>query len=217
MVFRDFSLKIEAGEMVYLIGPSGCGKSTLLKLLYMEMMPESGVVKVNGFRSDRIKKDDIPLLRRSMGIVFQDFQLLPDRNVSENVAFTLYAQGEGGRSVQKKALEALTKVGLGYKRRTYPHEISGGEQQRVCIARAIVHDPPLLLADEPTGNLDPAVGNGIIDQLVTLNKQGMTVIIATHNYNHVKRYPARTLAFWDGSLREINPAMLKETQTAGAN
>jgi cell division transport system ATP-binding protein len=214
VVLRDVSLRIEQGEMLYLVGPSGCGKSTLLKLLYMDKLPDEGRVIVNGFDSSKTKHNDIPMLRRSMGVVFQDFQLLADRNVLENVAFTLYVTGESGRNVQRKALSALSRVGLSYKRRTYPHELSGGEQQRVCIARAIVNDTPMLLADEPTGNLDPSVAAGIVDLLTTLNQQGMTVIMATHNYHHVKRFPAKTLAFWEGKLREIDPSAIKISQTA---
>ncbi|HCR49576.1 MAG TPA: cell division ATP-binding protein FtsE [Bacteroidetes bacterium] len=212
-VFESLDLRVEPGEMVYLIGPSGCGKSTLLKLLYMEIKPETGRVMVDDFFSNQIKDRDIPFLRRKLGIVFQDFQLLPDRNVAENVAFTLYAQGHGIREARRKALETLAKVGLSYKRKNMPHELSGGEQQRVCIARAIVHEPRILLADEPTGNLDPAVATGIVEQLVTLNQQGMTILIATHNYAHVKQFPARTIAFFEGKLREIDPALIEKIRT----
>ncbi|MBN8589551.1 MAG: ATP-binding cassette domain-containing protein [Rhodothermia bacterium] len=209
-VFSNLNLYIEPGEMVYVIGPSGCGKSTLLKLLYMDIKPDEGQVRVGDFLSKNIKDKDIPFLRRKLGIVFQDFQLLPDRNVAENVAFTCYVQGLARRDARRKALETLGRLGLSHKRKNMPHEISGGEQQRVCIARAIVHDPAILLADEPTGNLDPAVATGIVEQLVSLNKQGMTLLVATHNYAHVKQYPARTIAFFDGELREVDPKLIEK-------
>lgn len=203
-VLQSCSLRIETGEFVYLVGPSGCGKSTLLKLLYRDHLPDEGDIWVGDFYLNDIKPTEIPLLRRSMGIVFQDFKLLTDRRVADNVAFTLHAQEASGAVVKRKTLEALTKVGLAYKRKAMPHEISGGEQQRICIARAIVHDPWLLLADEPTGNLDPDVAENIMELLLSLNQQGMTILMATHNYDLVKKYPSKTLAILDGHLVEVD-------------
>ena len=207
-VFSNLSLKIARGEMVYLIGPTGSGKTTLLRLLYMDLLPKSGYAKVGDYRSDTIKPKEIPFLRRSFGVVFQDFQLLPDRNVFDNVAFAMYATGKGGTRVKNRVLQVLSRVGLSHKRRRYPHELSGGEQQRVVIARAIANEPWVLLADEPTGNLDPAVADETLRLLISLHRQGMTLFIATHDYRLVKAYPARTIAFMKGQLVEVDPTTL---------
>ncbi len=207
-MFEDLSLQIRRGEMVYLVGPTGSGKTTLFRLLYMDLMPDRGVVRVGEYRSDTIQPREIPYLRRSLGIVFQDFQLLPDRNAFENVAFALYATGKRGSMVKSRVLQALARVGLSHKRKRYPHELSGGEQQRVVIARAIVNDPWILLADEPTGNLDPGVADEIQKLLLGLHRQGMTVFMATHDYRLVRKFPARTLAFLGGKLVEVDPLTL---------
>ncbi len=207
-VFENLSFEIQRGEHVYLIGPTGSGKTTLMRLIYMDLLPESGYCQVGDYRSDRIKPTEIPYLRRTLGVVFQDFQLLPDRNVYENVAFALYVTGKRGAEVKTRVLQALTLVGLGHKRRRYPHELSGGEQQRVVIARAIVNDPWILLADEPTGNLDPRVADEIMELLLGLHRQGMTLLMATHDYRLVKKYPARTLAILNGQLVEVDPHTL---------
>ncbi len=207
-VFANLSVKIGRGEMVYLIGPTGSGKTTLLRLLYMDLVPKSGVTSVGDYRSDSIKPKEIPFLRRSIGVVFQDFQLLPDRNVFDNVAFALYATGKSGAVVKNRVLQVLSRVGLSHKRRRYPHELSGGEQQRVVIARAIANEPWILLADEPTGNLDPAVADETLKLLISLHRQGMTLLMATHDYRLVKSYPARTLAFMKGQLVDVDPATL---------
>jgi cell division transport system ATP-binding protein len=207
-VASDLSLTLDKGEMAYLIGPTGSGKSTLLKLLYVDVRPDFGVVRVGHYQSDRISEKEIPFLRRSLGVVFQDFQLLPDRSAFENVAFALYATGKRGRAVKERVMEALARVGLGHRAHARPHELSGGEQQRACIARAIVNEPVLLLADEPTGNLDPRVADEIQKLLVKLSRQGMALLMATHDYRLVKAFPARTLALVKGRVVEVDPETL---------
>jgi cell division transport system ATP-binding protein len=203
-------MSLGRGEMAYLIGPTGSGKTTLMRLLYMDLLPNSGVVHVGDYRSESITERDIPYLRRSIGVVFQDFQLLPDRDAFENVAFALYATGKSGSVVKQRVLQALSRVGLAHKRSRYPHELSGGEQQRVVIARAIVNEPWILLADEPTGNLDPGVADEIQKLLLALHRQGMTVLMSTHDYRLVRKFPARTLQFSDGQLNEVDPATLED-------
>lgn len=204
-VVERLSLRISRGEQVYLIGPTGSGKSSILRLLYMEHSPEYGSVQVGDYRSNGLKKNDIPHLRRSLGVVFQDFQLLPDRSIYENVAFALYATGKNGQAVKDRVREVLARVGLTDKHAYYPHELSGGEQQRVAIARAIANEPWLLLADEPTGNLDPRVSDEIHQLLLDLHRQGMTFVMATHDYRLVRKYPARTLALMNGQVVEVDP------------
>jgi cell division transport system ATP-binding protein len=207
-VIENLTRKIPQGEMIYLIGPTGSGKSTLMRMLYMDIMPDHGVVRVGDYRSDTVTSKDIPYLRRSIGVVFQDFQLLPDRSVFDNVAFALHVTGKSGVAVKARTLQVLARVGLSHKKSRYPHELSGGEQQRVSIARAIANEPWILLADEPTGNLDPRVADDIHNLLLELNRQGMTVMMATHDYRLVKNHPARTLAFMNGQLVEVEPTAL---------
>ncbi len=207
-VFEKLSVTIKQGEMVYLVGPTGSGKTTLLRLLYMDKLPEQGAAIVGKFNSQSIKPSEIPFLRRSIGVVFQDFQLLPDRNAFDNVAFAMYATGQSGRRVQTRVMQVLSRVGLSHKRNRFPHELSGGEQQRVVIARAIINEPWILLADEPTGNLDPNVADETIKLLISLHRQGMTLFMATHDYRLVRTYPARTLAFMKGQLVEVDPLTL---------
>ncbi|WP_424520366.1 cell division ATP-binding protein FtsE [Rubrivirga sp.] len=207
-VATDLNLTLKRGEMAYLIGPTGSGKSTLLKLLYMDVKPEYGVVRVGPYQSDATKERDIPHLRRMLGVVFQDFKLLPDRSAVENVSFALHATGKRGKVVRQKALQALAEVGLSHRAKARPSEMSGGEQQRACIARALVNDPVLLLADEPTGNLDPRVADEIQGLLVKVHRQGMALLMATHDYRLVKAFPARTLALVRGRLVEVDPDSL---------
>ncbi len=207
-VLEDLTLKIEQGEHVHIVGPTGCGKSTLLRMLYMDVRPDAGVVQVGDYRSDSLKPKEVPFLRRSLGVVFQDFQLLPDRTIFDNVAFVLYVTGKKGPAVKTRVMQALARVGLTHKRQRFPHELSGGEQQRVAIARAVVGEPWVLLADEPTGNLDPAVSDEIMKLLLGLHTQGMTLLIATHDYRLVKKYPTRTLGFMNRQFVEIDPMTL---------
>ena len=174
----------------------------------MDVRPEHGTVRVGSFQSDTTRAADVPFLRRSLGVVFQDFQLLPDRSAFDNVAFALYATGKSGKEVRDRTLAALAQVGLSHRARARPSEMSGGEQQRACIARAIVNDPVLMLADEPTGNLDPRVADEIQKLLIRLSRQGTALLMATHDYRLVKAFPARTLALVRGRLVEVDPESL---------
>ncbi|MEL6672271.1 MAG: ATP-binding cassette domain-containing protein [Bacteroidota bacterium] len=196
-------LRISLGEFVFLVGPTGSGKSTLLKLLYADRMPDRGKIQVGKFRVDQITAKDIPLLRRTLGIVFQDFQLLPDRNVRDNIAFALRATGWKDKSKMIQRInEVLLKVGLTGKGRALPHQLSGGEQQRVVIARALINDPLVLIADEPTGNLDPVATQHIMELLRSINRGGTAVIMATHEYPLLKQFPSRVLEINQGILTD---------------
>jgi cell division transport system ATP-binding protein len=174
----------------------------------MDIKPELGLVRVGPYQSDATRENDIPYLRRMLGVVFQDFQLLPDRSAYENVAFALHATGTPSREVRGRAMQALSHVGLAHRAKARPSELSGGEQQRACIARAIVNNPVLMLADEPTGNLDPRVADEIQKLIVRLHQQGMALLMATHDYRLVKAFPARTLALVRGRLVEVDPESL---------
>ncbi|MFZ5518113.1 MAG: cell division ATP-binding protein FtsE [Candidatus Zhuqueibacterota bacterium] len=180
------SLSVDPGEFVYLVGPSGAGKSSVLKVIYMDIVPEFGLVRVNGYSSLTMKKKHIPYLRRKIGIIFQDFKLLTDRTVFENVAFTLHVTNTRKRDVKKKVLRVLADVGLNHKRDKLPLQLSGGEQQRVAIARALVNEPIVLLADEPTGNLDPESSHDIMDLLEKINARGTAVLMATLDFRLVR-------------------------------
>jgi len=194
------SLRIEKGEFVFVVGPTGAGKSTFLKLLYREEAPASGKVIVAGQNVSDIKPHDVPFLRRRMGVVFQDYALLPNKTVFENVAFALRVIGAGRREVRKKVPTARELVGLTHRCDAFPNQLSGGEQQRVAIARALVNDPSLLLADEPTGNLDPDTSMGIAEILSIINVRGTTVVVATHDKHMVDNSLRRVLAFEHGRL-----------------
>ncbi|MEK6757304.1 MAG: cell division ATP-binding protein FtsE [Bacteroidota bacterium] len=202
-VLRGLNFSMKAGEFTYLVGQTGAGKSSLLRLLYMDLKPETGTVKVADYDSAITKSREIPHLRRWLGIVFQDFKLLDDRDVYENVAFALYVTNTRRSEIKKRVLHALADVGLSHKRNQMSQELSGGEQQRVVIARAIVNAPSLLLADEPTGNLDPAASAEIMELLKKINMRGTAVLMATHNYELVKKYPARIVKLKDGKLFEV--------------
>lgn len=202
-LFNSISLEVGHGEFLYLVGQSGSGKTTLLRLLYMDLFPKIGEVIVGGYSSMTIKDKQIPYLRRKVGVIFQDFKLLEDRNVYENIAFVLRVTDWKEKDIDKAVMTVLDDVGLQHKRFNYPHELSGGEQQRVSLARAIVNDPFILLADEPTGNLDPNVGAEIIKLLEDINKRGTSVIMATHNYGWVKKFPHRIVQLSEGNLLEV--------------
>ena len=178
---KRVNLTVRSGEFVFLVGPSGAGKSSVLKLIYMEERPSGGQVVVGKYSSLHISRHEIPYLRRQLGIVFQDFKLLEDRNVYDNVAFALRVTGAKGKDVKRKVLRTLANVGLSHKRYKMPHELSGGEQQRVAIARALVNEPFILLADEPTGNLDAVTAAGIMELLEKINERGTAVLMATHS------------------------------------
>lgn len=197
----NFTLGI--GEFCYVIGRTGAGKSSFLKLLYSDIKPDEGIIRVADYEVSTLKSKDVPYLRRRIGIVFQDFQLLPDRNVFENVAFALRVTGQKKKFIKNRVLEVLGLVGLSHKRKAMPNDLSGGEQQRVVIARALANEPRLLLADEPTGNLDPEASSSIMELLKQINHRGMAVLMVTHDYDMVRRYPYRTVQIKDGKLNEI--------------
>lgn len=197
---RDVSFAVDKGEFVFLTGPSGSGKSTLLKLLSFAERPSTGDVKVSGFSSATLRSRDIPQLRRRLGIVFQDFRLLTDRTVEANVAFALEVTGAPSGTIGAKVGRVLTQVGLASKATAMPHELSGGEQQRVAIARALANDPFLLLADEPTGNLDERATRGIVQLLREINALGTAVIMATHDLSLIMRSGYRYLELERGTL-----------------
>lgn len=210
-VIDQINLKIGKSDFVYIIGKTGSGKTTLLRTIYMDVFPSKGNIIVDKFSSSSIKKKQVPFLRRKLGVVFQDFKLLPDRNVFENVAFALHAIGESGRTIKPKVLAVLTRVGLHHKRYQMPNNLSGGEQQRVGIARALVNNPFVLLADEPTGNLDPQVSKGILELMDSINRSGTAVLMATHNYELIRQFPHRTLVLDEGRIyREITPEQIRQ-------
>ncbi len=194
------SFVIEKGEFVFLVGPSGSGKSTLIRLLLKEIEPTSGRIFVGGRDLGRLRRSKVPQLRRNIGCVFQDFKLLPNRNAGENVAYALKVQGEGRNAIRRKVPEVLGLVGLTHKTDSYPDELSGGEQQRVSIARAFVNHPPLLVCDEPTGNLDPDTSVGIMQLLYRINRSGTTVLMATHDREMVDKMRRRVIALEDGRI-----------------
>ena len=192
------NLAIGNGEFVFLVGPSGAGKSTVLKLIYMDIKPTDGQVVVNKYNSVNIKKREIPYFRRKIGIVFQDFKLLYDRNVFDNVAFALRVTGAKHKEIKRKVLRILTDVGLNHKRNKMPLQLSGGEQQRVAIARALVNEPFILLADEPTGNLDHDATQDIMRLLKKINSRGTAILMATHDYQLVKNMGKRIIRIEKG-------------------
>ncbi len=199
-VLENLSLHIGPGEFVCLVGKTGSGKTTLLRLLYFDLLPGSGEAIVDETSSLQIRKRDIPIVRRRLGIVFQDFKLLEERSVYDNVAFALLVTGTPSGEIGKKVLRVLADVGLSHKRSSMPGELSGGEQQRVVIARALVNNPVILLADEPTGNLDAATSLGILQILKDINARGTAVLLATHNDEMVRQSGGRVVTLSDGRL-----------------
>lgn len=195
---QSVNLTVRKGEFVFLVGPTGAGKSTVLKMIYMAEKPSEGTVVVGRFNSKTVTAKQIPLLRRQLGIVFQDFRLLEDRNVYDNVAFVLIVTGSKQRDIKRNVLRVLAQVGLSHKRYSMPHELSGGEQQRVAIARALVNNPFMILADEPTGNLDPVTSAGIIELLDKINARGTAILMATHTYSLVEGVNRRVVRIEGG-------------------
>ncbi len=204
LVLTGVNLTVNKGEFVYLVGRVGSGKTSLIKTLNVQLPLKEGTGIVAGYNLSEIKTREIPFLRRKIGIVFQDFQLLIDRSVNDNLEFVLRATGWKDRNeIEKRIGEVLEKVGLGLKGYKMPHQLSGGEQQRVVIGRALLNDPEIILADEPTGNLDPETSEGIIRLLKDISNTGRAVIIATHNYTIVKKFSARTIKCENGKMEEV--------------
>lgn len=195
---NDVSLNIEEGEFVFVVGDSGSGKSTLIKLLLKELEPTEGTITINGRKLNKIRRRQIPKFRRNIGVVFQDFRLLKDRNIYDNVAFAQKVIGESNRSIKKNVPKLLSIVGLAAKYRSYPRQLSGGEQQRVAIARALINKPKILLADEPTGNLDANNAWEIMKLMEEINEQGTTVVVVTHNLEIVKAMNKRVITMQKG-------------------
>ncbi len=206
-IFSEATLEIDKGDFLFIVGESGIGKTTFLKLIYFDLFPSKGTIKFGKYDSYSIDKSDIPLLRRKIGIVFQDFKLFNDRNIFENIALPLYISGENKEKIRKKVYEVSSRIGLVDKLKEMPYDLSGGEQQRVSIARAIVTNPLILLADEPTGNLDPFISHEIINLLEEINIKGTTVLIATHNFEIVRKFKGKRIiqikknSFYDVRLK----------------
>jgi cell division transport system ATP-binding protein len=204
LVLSEVSFKVDKGEFVYLVGKVGSGKTSLIKTINAQIPLKDGEAVVAGYKLAKIREREVPLLRRRLGIVFQDFQLLIDRSVYDNLEFVLKATGwKNKKEIEIRITEVLDKVGLGLKGYKMPHQLSGGEQQRVVIGRALLNDPDIILADEPTGNLDPETSEGIVRLLLDISKNGRAVVVATHNYTLLKKFHSRTLKCEDGRLVEV--------------
>ena len=201
LILSDVNLEVQPGEFIYLIGKTGTGKSSLLRTLYADIPVKEGHAEIAGFNLKNISEKQIPLLRRKLGIVFQDFQLLSDRNVRKNLEFVLNAVGwKNQKEIDERIEDVLSKVGLETKAYKMPNQLSGGEQQRVAIARALLNDPEIILADEPTGNLDPDTSEEIIQLLIQISKTGRAVIVATHNFIMISKFPSRILVCDHGKI-----------------
>ena len=206
LVLSKVNLKVYPGEFVYVVGKVGTGKSSLLKTLYAELPINEGDGWVGEYSLRNLKKHEVPYLRRKIGMVCQDFQLLPDRNVSDNLRIVLGATGwKDNKLIDSRIEEVLERVGLKYKDDKLPHQLSGGEQQRVVIARALLNDPEMILADEPTGNLDPETSEDLMQLLISISKNGRAVLMATHDYAMIRKYPSRTLKCENGILNFVEP------------
>ncbi|MBU0475206.1 MAG: ATP-binding cassette domain-containing protein [Bacteroidetes bacterium] len=203
-VFNELNLNIEESEFVFLIGKSGAGKTTLLQMIYMNLLPQSGYIQFDIYSSDTIKPKKLPNLRRNIGIIFQDFKLLEDRTVFENLAFVLEITGAIRKDVKQKVYQVLSEVGLAHKQKNKINQLSGGEMQRIAIARAIINEPKLIIADEPTGNLDPETSREIVDILYKISSRGTSVLIATHNYELVKKYKSRIIRLINGKAEQVD-------------
>ena len=197
---QNINLSIDSGEFVFIVGSSGAGKSSIIKLLLREKIATTGIVSVNGTNVGRLKQGQIPLYRRKLGVVFQDFRLIPTMNIYDNVAFSLRVTDTSSKFIRNRVPYILNLMGLEQKAKRFPHEISGGEQQRVALARAIVNDPPIIIADEPTGNVDPDLSCEILELLQGINQCGTTVIMVTHEQDMVKRFGGRTITIDGGRV-----------------
>jgi cell division transport system ATP-binding protein len=207
LVLSEVNFALGKGEFRYLVGKTGSGKSSLLKTLYADLPLQQGTAEVAGFSLLKLKKRKIPFLRRKLGIVFQDFQLLTDRSVDDNLKFVLKATGwKNRKEMQQRCDEMLERVGLAGKGSKNPHQLSGGEQQRVAVARALLNQPEVILADEPTGNLDPETSSEILNLLFEISKTGTAVLMATHDYTIMEKFPFKTFRCENGKLSEVNPA-----------
>ena len=202
---QGVTMQVEKGEFVFLTGKSGAGKTSLLRLIFRAELPSKGAVLVNNFNISRLQRHSIPFLRRNIGIVFQDFKLLPQKTVFENIAFALEVLGTPKREVNKRVMHVLQYIGLKHKRDILPRRLSGGEQQRVAIARAIINNPPILLADEPTGNLDPEISMEIMQLFEEINQQGTTVVVATHDVELIKKIRRKVFCLDKGKLIDVIP------------
>ena len=197
---EDVNITINNGEFVFVVGSSGAGKSTFMKLIMREEKANTGIITVNGFNLTKMPRKQVPMLRRTMGIVFQDFRLIPTMNVFQNVAFAMHVVGASGRDVRREVSKALSKVGLGNKARSMPAQLSGGEQQRVALARALVNNPSMIIADEPTGNVDPNMSYEIVSLLTEINNRGTTVLMVTHDHNLVRDFHHRVIMLDGGRI-----------------
>lgn len=200
LAINGISVRIKQGEFVYVVGPSGAGKSTFIKMMYREEKPSKGTIMINGINLAKLKEKKVPILRRNIGVVFQDFKLLPKLTVYENVAFALEVIEEHPKHIKKRVMEVLDLVRLKHKARFYPDELSGGEQQRVSIARSIVNNPKVMIADEPTGNLDPDTSWEIMNIFEEINNRGTTIVMATHNREIVNKIKKRVIAIENGKI-----------------
>lgn len=201
LVLTNVNLDVLEGEFIYMIGKTGSGKSSLMQILYADLPVEKGEATVCGYNISKIKNKELPFLRRKLGIVFQDFQLLDDRTIKKNLEFVLKATGwKDKKEIDARILQVLDEVDLIEKLNVMPHQLSGGEQQRIAIARALLNSPDLILADEPTGNLDPETSNGIMKILFNISEEGKTVIMATHNYNLINKFPGRVIRCEEGTI-----------------
>ena len=197
---NGISFEIQDGEFVFLVGPSGSGKSTIIKLLTGELVPSRGRVMINGFSMSNITRRQIPLMRRTVGVIFQDFRLIGNKTVYDNLSLAMRAVGASAREIKSRIPYVLELVGLGKKADSYPTELSGGEQQRVGLARALVNNPSMIIADEPTGNVDPAMSYEIVELLTEINRRGTTVLMVTHEHDLVKRFPRRVIEIQGGTV-----------------
>ena len=204
-IIENLNFSISSGDFTYLIGKTGSGKSSIIRSIYCDIPIQSGNCVIDGIEIDKIKKNQIPFLRRKIGIIFQDFKLLSDRSVHKNLEFVLKAtEWKDKLKIDERINEVLNQVGMINMKDRFPHQLSGGEQQRVSIARAILNKPDLILADEPTGNLDPATSKEIMNLLIDINNQGSTVLMATHDYDMISNFPKKTLRLEDGKLFELS-------------